>query len=561
MAAPEPRIAGLVRCGDLLAREPVQFCLTARGLSDAPLQVFVGDQPVADTRIRRDGERLRIDFGRDDRRGAPLWLEQDGRRSNPVWLTAGDAHVLAAGPEGIARNDDGIETYRNLVGVVIEERYDGLEEARNLAREYGAEVVGAIPPLNTYQLRLPARDLIERDALVLRIGNEVTVDAVVVEDSSAEPAEGGERPHAPQEGEWAANRFLDAVAYYRHRIPAQRDPVPTEPVRIGLIERDLDFDLPAFRRYLGPCERARDHGCLYARDAAEPDSHGTLVAGILMADDRSTPGFLAALKPAGAGFEVIVDRNSDAGITANVAASVNLVEDGVRILNWSWGIHRVGMRDVEGDPVDSLIRSGVAMSGYEELLEEFFLWLRREHPQVLVVNSAGNGSTFSSADDYRLPSSFVTEQLLVVGGHERSERHDLPVDHPDYSVRRRSSNLDTRVDIAAAACLHAWTPTGEPGAPHCGTSYATPMVAGVVAAMASINPSLSPEQLRELLRRSALTIGRDSDFEAADADDLTAPILPSERGYQLDDRDVGRSARLDMRQALELTVRSRDRAR
>ncbi len=87
------------------------------------------------------------------------------------------------------------------------------------------------------------------------------------------------------------------------------------------------------------------------------------------------------------------------------------------------------------------------------------------------------------------------------------------------------------------------------------------MVAGVVAAMASINPSLSPEQLRELLRRSALTIGRDSDFEAADADDLTAPILPSERGYQLDDRDVGRSARLDMRQALELTVRSRDRAR
>mgnify|MGYP002622621705 CR=1 FL=1 len=36
----------------------------------------------------------------------------------------------------------------------------------------------------------------------------------------------------------------------------------------------------------------------------------------------------------------------------------------------------------------------------------------------------------------------------------------------------------------------------------------------------------------------------------------TAPILPSERGYRLDDRDVGRSARLDMRKALELTVES-----
>jgi len=37
---------------------------------------------------------------------------------------------------------------------------------------------------------------------------------------------------------------------------------------------------------------------------------------------------------------------------------------------------------------------------------------------------------------------------------------------------------------------------------------------------------------------------------------FTAPILPSERGYRLDDRDVGRSARLDMRKALELTVES-----
>ena len=48
---------------------------------------------------------------------------------------------------------------------------------------------------------------------------------------------------------------------------------------------------------------------------------------------------------------------------------------------------------------------------------------------------------------------------------------------------------------------------------HCGTSYATPMVTGVVGAMLSINPALEPEQLRELLRRSALTIGRNSDFD------------------------------------------------
>src|SRR3546814_5685026 len=91
-----------------------------------------------------------------------------------------------------------------------------------------------------------------------------------------------------------------------------------------------------------------------------------------------------------------------------------------------------------------------------------------------------------------------------------------------------------RVDITAAACAHASTTrAGESAAVHCGTSYATPMVAGLLAAMLSINPQLQPEQFRMLLRRSAMTIGEHHDFERMDGEDLTAPILPSERRYQL----------------------------
>jgi len=46
-----------------------------------------------------------------------------------------------------------------------------------------------------------------------------------------------------------------------------------------------------------------------------------------------------------------------------------------------------------------------------------------------------------------------------------------------------------------------------------------------------------------------------------DADDLTAPILSSERRYQLNDKHIGRSARLDMQKALDLAAQSRDRER
>jgi subtilisin family serine protease len=556
------RLKDLQRCGDLFAPEQLTFCLRAEGLGSGELKVKLGDKGVEASQDKAG--RLRLTLSRADHQSGPLWLEQGGRRSNPVWLTLNASHVLAAGPDQVAKNMDGLTTYVDLVGVIIEEDHDGLDESRRLAQKYGAEVVGAIAPLNTYQLRLPVKNLTERDALVLRLGSETSVDAVIVEESGAEQPLEGDQQTTPRNSEWVANRFLDAVDFYLHRLPAQEWPIETHPVRIGVVERDVDFDSPEFSAYLGDCNPAKPRTCVYARDAESPADHGTSVTGILAGRsvDPADNGFLTALEPASSGFEVIVERNSDAGITANVAASVNLVEDGVRVLNWSWGIHRVGTRNVDGDQVDSLVRSGVAMSGYEELLEEFFLWLRHEHPDVLVVNSAGNGSAHSGQDDYRLPSSFITEQLLVVGAHQRDFSKNVPVEHPDYVSKRPSSNIDMRVDITASACTRAATlEPGKRGEVQCGTSYATPMVTGLVGAMLSINPALAPEQLRELLRRSALTIGRNSDFEPVEADDLTAPILPSERGYQLNNQDIGRSARLDMRKALELTVDSLKQAR
>ncbi|RRV49454.1 S8/S53 family peptidase [Pseudomonas sp. p106] len=562
------RLQQLKRCGDLLNSQQQTWCLRVQGLGQATPQLLLSGQAVAPERVQRQGDTLRLQLDGTAVQSGPLWLQDGPRASNAAWLTLRNNHVLAAGPKEVARNMDGLTTYVDLVSVLIEEDHDGRQEAERLARKYGAKVVGSIAPLNLYQLRLPAQDLVQRDALVLRLGGETSVDAVVVEESAAEEAEhaapkapGASKP-AQGSDEWAANRFLDAVHYYQRRIPGRQVPVLPTPVRVGVIERNVDFDTADFADYLGACDGHRT--CVYAQDASKPDNHGTTVAGILAAgwDDGGNTGFLRGLDKAAGGFEVIVERNSDAGITANIAASVNLVEDGVRVLNWSWGIHRVGARNVQGDEVDSLLRSGIAMGGYEELLEEFFLWLRKAHPDVVVVNSAGNGASFSGTDEYRLPSSFITEQLLVVGGHQRSGQASVPVESPNYAVKRSTSNVDMRVDITAAACAHASTrQAGQPGAVHCGTSYATPMVTGLVAAMLSINPQLQPEQLRMLLRRSAMTIGGNHDFEREDAEDLTAPILPSERNFQLHDRDVGRSARLDMQKALELSVQSRERVR
>ncbi|MNG92048.1 Subtilase family protein [compost metagenome] len=550
-AADSLRIKQLQRCGDLFGDGQQQWCLRAEGLGAQLPTVWLGGARLPTADFERQGDRLTLKLAKQALRSAPLWLEDGERTSNPVWLTRQRSHVVAAGPDEVAKNMDGLTTYVDLVSLLIEEKHDGLGEARRIAGKYGAQVVGAIPPLNVYQLRLPVGDLVQRDAMILRMGSEVSVDAVIVEESAPERGEEGSGRDAlaiDQADEWAANRFMDALYYYQRRIAASS--LPVQPVRVGVIEREVDFDAPGFSHYRGRCEQAQT--CLYARDGDRPGSHGNHVAGILANPDE---GFLPRLGKHSPGFEVIVERNSDAGITANIAASVNLVEDGVRVLNWSWGIHRVGARDVKGDEVDSLVRSGLAMSGYEELLEEFFLWLRAEHPDVVVVNSAGNGASWSGTDEYRLPSSFITEQLLVVGGHQRSDK-SVAVEHPGHVRKRHSSNIDMRVDVSAAACIRPGA-----GAAHCGTSYATPLVTATVATMLSINPALTPEQVRMLLRRSALTLGAEQDFEAMDAEDLTAPILPSERGGQLNHPDLGRSARLDMQRALDLAVQSRERVR
>lgn len=563
---PAPRITELQRCGDLLAQVPQQWCLQVEGLDSQPPVLWLGGQPLPHHAFKRQGRTLTLQLDPGQYRSAPLWLEAQGLQSNAVWLSTGSSHVLAAGPGEVAKNMDGLTTYVDLVSLLIEERHDGLEQARRIARKYDAQVVGAIAPLNVYQLRLPVDDLIQRDAMVLRMGSEASVDAVIIEESAPErgkESSGTGEASSSWQDEWAANRYLDAVYYYQRRIPAKRQQIKVQPVRVGVIERNLDFDAVDFAAYRGDCRASPGRLCLFARDAHKADSHGSTVAGILAADwqAQGNSGFLQGLGPASPGFEVIVERNSDAGITANIAASVNLVEDGVRVLNWSWGVHRVGARNIEGDEVDSLLRSGLAMSGYEELLEEFFLWLRAKHPDVIVINSAGNGASRSGTDEYRLPSSFVTEQLLVVGGHQRNRSAQV-LRAPDYVVKRGSSNIDMRVDISAAACVRASSAiAGDVGTVQCGTSYATPLVTATVAAMLSINPGLTPEQLRMLLRRSAMPLGQQQDFEATDGEDLTAPILPSERDGKMNDEDLGRSARLDMQKALELAVQSLVRVR
>lgn len=223
-AAEQPlRVEQLQRCGNLIALDSQTFCLRVSGLDNSDFQVKLNGKPLQAEDLDHNEDRVRVRIDSADAQSGPLWFEQHEQSSNPVWVSLKGSHVLAATDQEVAKNMDDITTYVDLISLIIEENYDGAEESQRLAEKYDAKVVGMIPPLNTYQLRLPASNLEERDALVLRLGSEVSIDAVVVEESDAEETSESETNNLPNADDqrWASNRFLDAVNYYQRRLPRQ----------------------------------------------------------------------------------------------------------------------------------------------------------------------------------------------------------------------------------------------------------------------------------------------------------------------------------------------------
>jgi thermitase len=104
----------------------------------------------------------------------------------------------------------------------------------------------------------------------------------------------------------------------------------------------------------------------------------------------------------------------------------------------------------------------------------------------VVTASAGNYGTFSSASDnpYILTVS-ATEYNDVLSGY---------------------SNTGNNIDLAAPGTVFS-TIKGGTYESVAGTSFSAPVVAGVAALVLSVNPSLSPNQVQDILKQSADDLG------------------------------------------------------
>jgi subtilisin family serine protease len=194
--------------------------------------------------------------------------------------------------------------------------------------------------------------------------------------------------------------------------------------------------------------------------------HGTHVSGIIAAMNDFQHGV------SGVSHHVLImpvrfysDGNTGAVNLHNTVKAINYaVSHGAKIINYSGG-------------------------GPEFCEDEYIALKKAESNGVLVVSAAGNEHQNSDmVENYYYPSAYRLSNIVSVEGTDI--RNNLIV----------SSNWGrSKVDVAAPGeNIYSTLPDGKFGY-MTGTSQATAFVTGVAALLLSEEPSLSPQQIREIL--------------------------------------------------------------
>ena len=309
----------------------------------------------------------------------------------------------------------------------------------------GARAVAHIPDLDVRVLRVPR-------------GAEDAVVAALARNSSVQFAERNPLVAATQSPNdpWWPNEWGEAKV----RAPQAWDlSTGSSSVVVAILDTGIDFSQPDLQ---GKIVAGRD---IVNNDAdpSDDNGHGTYTAGVVGAATNNGLG-VAAYCWACSIMPVKVLAADGSGSMSNVAAGITWATDhGARVISMSLG----------GTSASSTLASAVTYA----------------HDRgVVLAAAAGNYGTTTKV----YPAAYP--EVLGVAGTDSTDTL--------YSW----SSYGSWVKVAAPGCNYttgrnAWYGT------FCGTSSATPVVAGLAALAASFSPSATNTAIEQALESSAVNIG------------------------------------------------------
>lgn len=232
-------------------------------------------------------------------------------------------------------------------------------------------------------------------------------------------------------------------------------------VRVAVVDTGVDYNHPDLKNRV-----LKNLGYNFinnSRDAMDDNWHGTHVAGIIAAEAGNNVGVTGIVGDAD--VKIIPVKVMD----ENGNGSSDIIAQGIR-----YGA------DVGADIINFSIGFGVK----DKYIEEAIKYARSKG--VLVIVSSGNDNL--NCDSSSPASDEGAYTVASVNSYD--EKSDF-------------SNYGTSVNIAAPGEGILSTVPGEGYEYRDGTSMAAPIVVGVAAMIKAENPNLSPEEIENILNKSA----------------------------------------------------------
>ena len=545
----------------------VQFEVEGEGLDNNDIRVVLGEEVIAPETIAEDHLSFIVPAGLDG--DQTLFLRAGDAESNRMRFTVSDSvSIVTPDDDELLETDGDGRVAANLVLIFIAEGADMDVVAQAAANAEGGEVVGGIDLLRSRQLRLPTATIEQLEAAVERLKERDHIEDALMDihldpealsiNWSADPDIGGQR---------ASNRVEEGARLYVETVHPERSGAVMPFFRsMGVFEAGVHFARPDFSGYAADGSGRSGNIGLFAPDRGRSTStasiHGTNVMGLIAAElgDAGSAGLLRAIGDAGAhgGVNIRVGNSGSRSIHSFLADVALALDSGAQIINMSSGVHRCA-RFVAGGCSDGPLQSNGAVvtnnllsavlfdnlsRGYDRLITS----MGRYYPNAILVVSAGNGNTDTSVSAERLFGAHPSVQVLTVAAHTNGAS----------PVRESYSNFGARVDISAAGTVRSAWDDGESR----GTSFSAPLVAATVLAMRSIEPNLTPAQVRRILRETALPIDdnqvvltNSAGTETGSAV-FTRPLSAAEVGS--DTARLNKGARLNVEGAIQAALDARE---
>jgi len=328
-----------------------------------------------------------------------------------------------------------------------------------LIRQFGGYVEKPIALLgNANVVFLPPRaaHALLESGKVTRIEEDAIVNAI----GKPQPA-----PPPPQTLPWGVDR-IDADLAWGNSTGAG--------VKVAILDTGIDQDHPDLVANLkGGCNFVAIRGKIDPDRWDDDNGHGTHVAGIVAAVDNEIG--VIGVAPDAWLYGVKVLNKQGTGYVSDVILGIEwAIANNMSVINMSLGT----TSDVQAlhDACDKAYASG-----------------------IVLVAAAGNSGDTNPDDDVLYPARYSS--VIAVAATDSSD------------VRASWSSDGPEVELAAPGVSIYSTYKGGGFATLSGTSMAAPHVTGTVALILALNPTLSPDEVRKILQKTAhdlLPSGRDN---------------------------------------------------